>query len=156
MNKIILISLVILFAICSRSWAEDKLIANCEGVYGHAYYHYHGIVLKDKSGWVKEAISEGKFSLKKFETDKLDLLFIDASQSIKSTIQSGASIFPVIRTDTSMTVLVIYPSVAETYSFWQNTDGEYKFALSQSKTGDILLRKNSLMVGSCSYINFNF
>ena len=55
-----------------------------------------------------------------------------------------------------MTVLVIYPSVAETYSFWQNKDGEYKFALSQSKTGDILLRKNSLMVGSCSYINFNF
>ena len=76
MKKLIFISLVILFAICSRSWAEAELIANCEGAYGHAYYHYHGIVLKDKSGWDKDAISEGKFSLKKLETDKLDLLFI--------------------------------------------------------------------------------
>jgi hypothetical protein len=156
MKKLLLISLFISLAICSKSWAEAELIANCEGAYGHAYYHYYGITPKDKSGWDKDAISKGKFSFKKVENDKFDLLFIDASQSITSSIQSGASIFPVIRTDTSMTVLVIYPSVAETYSFWQNKDGEYKFALSQSKTGDILLRKNSLMVGSCSYINFNF
>jgi hypothetical protein len=156
MNKLILISLVIFFTICSKSWAEAELIANCEGAYGHAYYHYYGITPKDKSGWDKDAISKGKFSFKKVDDDKFDLLFIDASQSITSSIQSGASIFPVIRTDTSMTVLVIYPSVVETYSFWQNKDGEYKFALSQSKTGDILLRKNSLMVGSCSYIDFNY
>ncbi len=156
MNKLILIILVIFFAICSKSWAEAELIANCEGAYGHAYYHYYGITPKDKSGWDKDAISKGKFSFKKVDDDKFDLLFIDASQSITSSIQSGASIFPVIRTDTSMTVLVIYPSVVETYSFWQNKYDEYKFALSQSKTGDILLRKNSLMVGSCSYINFNY
>ena len=98
MKKLMLISLVIFFAICSKSWAEAELIANCEGAYGHAYYHYYGITPKDKSGWDKDAISKEKFSFKKVDDDKFDLLFIDASQSITSSIQSGASIFPVIRT----------------------------------------------------------
>ena len=36
MNKRILISIFIFFTICSRSWAEAELIANCEGAYGQA------------------------------------------------------------------------------------------------------------------------
>ena len=84
------------------------------------------------------------------------MLFIDATQSITSSIQSGGTIFPIIRTENSISIIIIHKSVIETYSFWENSENEYKFSLSQTKTGDIMVRKNSLLVGSCNYINFNY
>ena len=149
---------VLLFVFSTQSFAEDLLIANCSNPIGQAYFHHYGIVPEDGSGWDKDGFESvnATFSLKKLGENKYDILFIDATKSIKSSTQEGAKIFPVIITNTSITMVIIYPQeIVETYSFWTNAKGKNKFAISQSKTGDILLRKNSLMVGDCSYINYD-
>ena len=52
---------------------------------------------------------------------KLDILFIDATKMITSVIQSGAKVFPVILTQTSISIVVIHSTSVETYSFWKTT-----------------------------------
>ena len=139
------------------SFLASMEIANCNNPNGHAYYHNHGIVDKKSSGWDKDGFNNvnAVFTLKLLDNKKLDILFIDATKMITSVIQSGAKVFPVILTQTSISIVVIHSTSVETYSFWKNTEGENKFSLSQSKTGDIMVRKNSLMVGNCSFIFFD-
>tara|TARA_Y100001936_G_scaffold202397_1_gene204978 strand:+ start:1113 stop:1574 length:462 start_codon:yes stop_codon:yes gene_type:complete len=153
MKKLLFI-ITLLFSF--NTLAQEETIANCQGALGYAYYHSHGLVPHNEAGWGEDKITKGIFTLKKLDDDKLDLLFIDATQSITSSIQSGGTIFPIIRTGNSISIIIIHKSIIETYSFWENSENEYKFSLSQTKTGDIMVRKNSLLVGSCNYINFNY
>ena len=130
-------------------------IASCEGLKGWSYYPNKGdLITKENSGWDQDAISKGKTTLTFSETEGIDILFVDVVGDINSSKDQGAKIELVFLDQDSVTVSSYYFGQSmELYSFWINNEGLPKYSLHQAKGPGNLLRKDSLLVGNCSYLN---
>ena len=149
MKKIIFILIAL-----SLNNAHSKTIANCSSPSGYSFYSYIGLATKGDSGWAEDKISGMRATLKLLD-DKFDILFVDATNTVTSSLDSGAKIIPIIATEDYFSVLNLWIGrTAEIYTFWKNKDNQYKFSLAQVKSG--LISKSSVMVGDCSFIDFSW
>jgi hypothetical protein len=136
--------------------ASAQNIATCSDPKGHAYYPAKGVSKKADSRWTKDAITGGKVTLIKVGDRKLDILFVDTSNTIQSTIGTGGLVVPLRITNNDIAVLVNYGDSTEIYNFWKTTDGRHEFSMIQNKGGEsVMVPKSSVLVGTCSAINFS-
>ena len=132
-----------------------KTLANCTSPSGHTFYPFIGMATKKDSGWSKDKISGMRATLS-LENSEFDILYVDASGTVTSSVNSGASISPVlIGIDSYFTIMSTWSvDSVELYSFWKSKDNKYKFSLTQVKGG--ILPKSSVLVGDCSFIDFSW
>ncbi len=137
--------------------ANSQVITTCFDPEGFAYYHDAGIVGKKDAGWKKDKISDGRLTLKKLPDNKFDIQIFDANKKLFSLKEDGGEIIFMRAGDNDATFLHFYPGKAiEIYTFWQDSTGQFKYDLVQSKGGgSTLVHKSSVLVGSCSKINFD-
>ena len=148
--------LLLLFLFFSPSiYAET--IASCESLKGSTYFPNTGMYTdKSNSGWQEDGISNGKTSVIK-TGDSFDILFVDTLGDINSSKDQGATIRLMLINENSFSLFSMFLNESlEIYSFWKNKEGDFKYSLNQVKGGSSLIPKNSLLVGSCSSINFNW
>ena len=110
----------VLLAICISFFASTASaldIARCGKPEGHAYYPQKGLVKKSDSGWNKYAITSGVMMLTKNNDDKFDLLYVDSTQRITSTIADGGTIIPIRLNPDDLAFVIGYKDVFETYNF---------------------------------------
>lgn len=151
MKKIYLLFTTILFSVNAYSANQ---IATCSSPKGYTYYPAYGLVPPNKSGWQDDAITNGKVFLSE-NGGKYDISYTDSSsRGTTSSIQDGATTLILRKTNSDVQVLVSYPNdTTEIYTFWRTTDGRYQYSQLQNKSGSI--PKSSVLVGSCSFINFS-
>ncbi len=115
-------------------------IASCHSPSGTAYYPETGLVIKKNSGWSKDKISNGLTKLIKNKNNEYDILFVDATNKINSTVEQGGKILPFARGEFSVSVLTIYPGqTAEIYTFLKTTSGKYEYIHMTSRSGSTAL-----------------
>ncbi len=150
--KLILFFAVIL--ISTSSHAEE--IASCYNPSGTVYFPEYGNVAKKDAGWRKDKIQGGIIKLSKIGNDKFDILFVDATKTINSTIEEGGKVLLFSLGQNMATFLVVYPTqTAETYTFLKTTSGIYEYIHMTSRSGSTaLVTKASIMRGDCDPINF--
>ena len=136
----------------THALAED--IAVCHSPVGKAYYAFDGIVPQNKAGWQNDAVTGGKYTLSRQGKD-FDLLYVDATKRVASTRASGGIVQLMRVGESNFSVLVYYSnSTIEIFSFIKEKSGKHTIHIMQSKGGDALLQKSSIMVGKCEFINF--
>jgi hypothetical protein len=139
-----------LFASCS--YAGE--IASCQSPAGRAYYFNLGIVPDAKSGWENDKISNGSFTLVK-SGQELDILFVDVTKKVQSSKANGALVKLLRIGDSNFTVLVYYENdTIELYTFARENNGRQTMHLMQSKGGDALVQKSSVLIARCDSIDF--
>lgn len=133
--------------------AQD--IAACSKPSGHAFYAHRAPVLKDESGWQKDAITGGLVTIKKTGKEKYDVLFVDAYKQIRSSLSEGATIIGVKRSSNDAIFISLYADVVETYHLLRDDQGINIYLNYTDRGGDGMVAKGSLMQGTCSFINFD-
>ena len=103
--------------------AVAKDIAVCGRSDGYAYFPSVGLMADKNIQGTKDAISSGKFTLSISGLDTFDLLFTDATGAVRSATQDGAKVLRIGQNKTSITVLIVYPMLAEVYTFLQSKSG---------------------------------
>ncbi len=147
---------LILLTFSSISFAVD--IASCSNPVGKAYFPEIGLVTKQKSGWVQdEKITNGIVKLSKTAEGKYDILFVDATKQITSSVEDGGSVLMLNRGENVVSFIVIYPrKSAEIYTFLKTTSGVLEYIHVTSRAGDaVMITKASIMRGYCAFIEFN-
>ena len=114
------------------SGLSNALTVSCGASNGYAYYFEGGLVQKKDSGFTKDSISNGKFSLTVNDKNEADILTIDAT----GTIKSATSWLAVYGDGT----LEVY-----SYSVSSNSVASYR-----NTVGNPNVAKNSLFVSDCS------
>ena len=139
------------------SLSHSQSITSCQNPEGYAYYHYSGRVPKDKSGFAKDKITGGMVTLQKLGDNQFDILFVDVNKQIISAVGDGGKVMLVRKGKTDATFIHFFSGkVVEIYTFWVDSEGLAKYDLVQSKGGDLMpIHKYSMMVGTCSQINFD-
>lgn len=132
-------------------------LAVCGSVVGKSYFAEKGIVSKKDSGWNDDKISRGKITLVKLGKNQYDLLFLDATGAIVSTIQDGGEVVKLRQGTSDFTFLIYYPgNTIEIYTFLVDNSGRQMVILIQSKGGDsALIHKSAVLVGECDSIVFD-
>ena len=130
-------------------------IATCSEAEGYAYFHHSLLVPKEKSGFEKDKIGGGLFTLQLLENGEYDVLFVDVRKQIISFKQDGGLVQLVRKGASDATFLLIFPGmVIELYTIYVDASGAKKFDLLQSKGGDRMpIHKSSVMTGLCSQLN---
>ena len=137
------------------SYAFSQDLAICHSPKGKAYYAHNGIVPKDKAGWQDDAITGGTYTLTR-QGKEFDLLYVDATKRVASTKAQGGTVQLLRIGENNFSVLVYYPnSTIEIYSFIKDNSGKLTLHIMQSKGGDALLQKSSVMIGKCEVIDFS-
>lgn len=157
MNRITLIVVSMLLSTFSISGYSTE-IAECSNPSGKAYYAEIGIVSKKDSGWEQnEKITGGVVKLSKIGKDKYDIVFVDATKRIISSVEDGGKVIMLSRGQHSVAFLVVYMGkTAEIYTFLTNKSGKSEFIEVTSRAGDeVPITKSGVMRGDCQYINFN-
>ena len=149
MKKIIFILIAL-----SLNNAHSKTLANCSSPSGYAYYPFIGMAKKKNSGWTEDGIS-GMRTTVTYKDSELDILYIDATDMLTSSLGSGAKLYPVITNENYFSILSIwFDNATELFTFWKSNDNQYKFSLTTVKGG--LVPKSSVLVGDCSFIDFSW
>jgi hypothetical protein len=130
-----------------------ETLANCSDPEGQVYYVAHGLVDEKDSGWVKDKITDGSVSLIK-NSDGYDILFMDATNKIVSSVADGAKVMLMSHTKDDAIFLIAYAGTIEIYKFFQDSTGAKQYAFTTTRSNTAPITKISLMIGSCSYINF--
>ena len=144
-----------LLAVSNSSFVHSQTIATCSNPQGYAFHHYHGLVKKEDSGFLKDGINNGTFTFVKLDSGEYDVLLMDAAKRVFSLKQDGGKIFHF--RSSSRDVTFIHANLAlEVYTLWVDKNGSAFFDLLQSKGGvEAPIHKSSLMVGKCDFINFS-
>lgn len=139
----------------SRAGISAQPIATCSEAEGYAYYHHTLLVLKAKSGFEKDKIGGGLFTIQLLDNGEYDVLFVDVRKRIISFKQDGGFVQLVRKGASDATFLLIFPGmVIELYTIYVDASGAKKFDLLQSKGGDGMpVHKSSVMTGLCSEMN---
>jgi len=147
---------LLLVSIVSTPLTYAQAITSCLNPEGYAYYHYSGQVSKTNSGFTKDKITGGMVTLQKVGEKEYDILFVDTYKQIISAVGDGGSVTLLRKGKTDVTFVHAYPGkVIELYTFWVDAEGQPKYDLVQSKGGDSMkIHKSSIMIGTCSPINF--
>lgn len=143
--------------LCIASYSHGVELATCRAPAGKSYYHYSGLASKKSAGWTDDKISNAVFTLTQASDGSFDVLFVDFAGKPGSSAQDGALVRLLHRGESSVSLLVFYPSNStEIYTFFLERDGVSKFTMMQSRSGDaVLFPKNSLLVGLCEPIRFD-
>ena len=137
------------------SFAVD--IASCSNPIGKAYYPEIGLVTKGKSGWEQnEKITNGIVKLSKTAEGKYDILFVDSTQQITSSVEDGDSVLMLNRGDNVVSFLVVYRGkTAEIFTFQKTTSGVLEYIHVTSRAGEaVMITKASIIRGDCAFIEF--
>lgn len=139
------------------SYSHGVELATCRAPAGKSYYHYSGIADKKAAGWADDKISNAVFTLTQANDGAFDVLFVDGRDKPVSSAQDGALVRLLRRGESSVSLLVFYPSSStEIYTFFIEKDGVNKFTMMQSRSGDSApLPKSSVLVGLCEPIRFD-
>lgn len=142
--------------LCVASYSHGVELATCRAPVGKSYYHYSGLSEKKAAGWSDDKISNAVFTLTQGTDGSFDVLFVDGRGKPVSSAQDGAIVRLLRRGESSISLLVFYPSNStEIYTFFLEKDGATKFTMMQSRSGDgVPFPKNSLLVGLCDQIRF--
>ncbi len=134
--------------------AQD--ITTCVNPEGLSYYHYSEAVSSKDSGWSQDKISNGRLTLKKISNTEFDILILDATKSIFSLRQDGGEIFLMRSSENDATFLHFFQGkVIELYTFWKDSNGQFKYDLIQSKGGSTTrVHKSSILIGTSTPIDF--
>jgi hypothetical protein len=149
--------IIVLLALLASTETMAQEIATCRNPSGKAFFHFAGLVPKDKAGWDDDKISNGVITLTKIGPDAYDILYVDVNNKPVSSTQDGGFVRMVQKSSDNLTLLVFYPAgTTEIYSFFKEKDGKHRYTHMQSKVGDrALIPKSSLLVGSCDPIRFD-
>ncbi len=150
-------ALAILFAILMIAPSSiAATLATCVNPEGHAYYNLDGGTTETQSGWTKDKVSKGVFSLQLTDSG-YDLLFVDARKAIFSSRGDGGNVILMSHSAKDAVILVNYQKegTIEIYKFFEDGKGGKKFAMFTSRTYSAPDPKSSLMVGDCSFVDFN-
>lgn len=146
----------VVLGISSPAVAAQQTLAVCGPMAGMAFYPFSGRLSDKEHGWVKDAISSGRTTLVKTDAAKYDLLFLDATGTIKSAIHEGGSVSKVRQGAADYTFLVSYPGrVIEIYTFLVDKAGKRQVLYLTSKGADYPIHKGAIMVGECDQIIFD-
>ena len=147
---------MVAFALLAVTGATGAEIAVCRSPAGYAYYNNQGLVQPKNAGWTKDEITGGVTTLVQLEDGNWDLLFVDAYKRPISAMHDGGRVLPVRYGADSLSVLVVYESVFEFYTFFRERDGGLKYTHFVNKGGEgALISKSSLMIGSCDSIRID-
>lgn len=140
----------------------SQIIAQCTNAQGFGYYPYMGLVPENSkdglhAGWNEDAITGGLFQLNKIDEKNFDILFVDATKQIVSSVADGAVVIKNSIGVDSASFLVLYPGkTIEIYTFLKDKNGNYEYTHVTSRSGDeVPIIKTSLMRGDCQPIDFN-
>ena len=127
-----------------------ETIIACKSPKGYSYHLPGPFVKEEMSGWTKDGVSKGKWSVIK-NNDEIDILFIDATDEIISARADGGTVVPIgiSENQTMFSILVNYPNnVVEIFTFDMKNK---KFFLSGHKYGErSRIKKSYSMVGECN------
>jgi hypothetical protein len=137
--------------------AISQNITTCRAPEGYSYYHYQGATPKDRSGFTEDKLSRGVFTIKKIDSETFDILYLDARNTVTSSLADGALIRLLRRGKSDATFITIYSgSAIDLYTIWVDNDSRSKFDLILSRGGDsTLLHKSGVLVGDCDPIDFS-
>jgi hypothetical protein len=148
MNKLLI---VLAFLAVSQSIHAEE-VAVCGGESGYSYFAGYGMVPENKVGWAKDAITGGKITVT-VTNNKYDLLYVDATGSLVSTVQDGGDVIFTSSSPQDLSFVVLYGRATEVYTFWKTKSGKLQYSHLQNKRGQIPSSK--AMIGACSLINFS-
>ncbi len=149
-------SLVILATVLSPVTVAQN-VTTCRAPKGYSYYHYQGLTQKASSGFTEDMLSKGVFTIKKVDSENFDILYIDARETITSSVADGAVVRLLRRGKSDATFITIYnQSAIDLYTIWLDKDSKPKLDLIVSRGGDLsLLHKSGVLVGDCDTIDFS-
>ncbi len=156
MKRDLFVFILVLF-LSSTAFANEEIIAHGENPKGKSYFAYKKLVLNKKdAGWQNANITNGIFEVV-VSDGKLDVRFIDASKSIKSARSQGAEVVTLNKGGKEVTIFVMYPAeTIEVYTLYVDNDGQQKFIMTVTKSGDnALITQSSIYTGSCKFIDFD-
>ena len=131
----------------SVSFAED--VAVCGNSTGKSYFADREMNPHETIGWTDDKMT-GKFTFKKNDDGTLDLLYLDSTGSIKSSIAEGAKIVPASISDDAVSIVVLYPnSLVSSYTFQILNNKKMQVMWTQNKV-ETPFPKISAMVADCS------
>jgi len=125
-----------LFLTIASTAALGANIAICGESAGYGFYPKAGLAAAAQGSgkWINDVISGGRFSLTENEGE-FDILVTDAMGRVFSSKQEGAKVIVVGSSDKSLTVVVAYPLLVETYTFLRNGDGQAEAIWTTNKWG---------------------
>ena len=137
--------------------AHAEEITTCREPSGTAYFHYGGLVDKKGSGWQPDKIGGGAVTLIQNDDLSFDILYLDGRKKPISSVQDGGLVRLLRSGADTLTLLVHYPgATTEIYSFFKEKDGQGRFTMMQSRTGDrAVIPKSSVLLGVCEAIRFD-
>jgi len=109
-----------------------------------------------QAGWNEESIDGGMFQLNKVDDNNFDILFVDATKQIISSVADGGVVIKNSSDEDSASFVVIYPrKTIEIYTFLKDKNGKYEYTHVTSRAGDqVPIIKTSVMRGDCKPIDF--
>ncbi len=138
-----------LLCLTEPAGAED--LAVCGRSDGKGYYPSAALRAGEPSIWTDDPISDGRITLAMRQPNTFDILFSDATGAVVSATQDGASVVRVGQSDVSITVVVVYPMLVETYTFLNSTDGPEVLWTSNKHSTPIV--KVGAYRAQCSFIS---
>ena len=95
--------------------------------------------------------------LQKLGSDKYDILLVDVRKKVLSlTKDDGGSVKLFRKGAKDASFLYYFPGrVLEIYTFWQDSDGNYKLDMISSKGGSWIVHKSSILVADCARVDFS-
>jgi hypothetical protein len=96
-----------------------------------------------------DRIPTGKMTLTMTVENEPDLLFADATGRVSSATQEGGHVVLIGSFPDAISILIVYPGLAETYSFRQSTNGP-EVLWTTNKYGT-LIPKAGVFRAPCSY-----
>ena len=131
----------------SFSGLSNALTVSCGASNGYAYYFEGGLVQKKDSGFTKDSISNGKFSLTVNDKNEADILTIDATGTIKSATSQGGNVMLLSAGDGGINWLAVYgDGTLEVYSYSVSSNSVASY---RNTVGNPNVAKNSLFVSDC-------
>jgi hypothetical protein len=149
MRVIVFGAILLIFCGANSAFAED--IAVCGNSDGYAYYPSAGLMEGKEPEWTRDPITKGRFTLSRSSSGLFDLLFTDATGAVVSATQDGAKIVRVGQTQQSITILVAYPMLVETYTFLLSSSGPEALWTSNKHSTPIL--KAGAYRAACTFVN---
>jgi hypothetical protein len=148
--KLLVLSIVLLVSLIPTS-SRSEDVANCGASEGYGYYPSIGLTANRAAEWTKDGIANGRLTLKKLPTGLFDVLFIDATGSVVSSTQDGAKVILIGKDTNTISILVIYDQLIETFTFMHSTSGA-EVMWTQNKHSTPIV-KATVFQAKCSFVN---
>lgn len=146
------ISAVLLLLFASAAFAQQSIVTRCAAPSGHTYYPVQPLVAAKQAGWSADAIKDGSYLLMRKNSEQFDIVYSDSMNRTVSSIDDGAQIVLIDRSEQQMVFLVHYPKMnIETWYFRVDDQGRGEVTVSQARFGAAaFIQKHGLMRAACT------